>query len=175
MPAKRFAFGRTPLSREQFHALTRPLIGLPVSRAWRGAGSAIVLELGILTRETWTSRRRGEITHVGGEATLMLEWSWRVESSRTIRFGSWSPEARITRGVRALEGRVVAEVAVAGRIPELVVTLDGGRWVHTFMTAEGQPAWALRLQDDSWLKVRRGYLTRQPRWPGPPNEGGVGA
>ncbi|HEX6036763.1 hypothetical protein [Longimicrobium sp.] len=154
--------GRSAITRERFHAFTRELVGLPVARTWRGAGSAIFLELGTLTRETYVTRR-GEHTSLRGEASLMLEWSWRVESSRAIRFGSWSTERRITHGVRALQGHTVADVAVTGRIPELVLTLDGDRWVHTFMTAEGQPAWTVFLRDGSWLGVWRGGLFHQLR------------
>ena len=172
---KRLTPGLSAITREQFHALTRPLAGLTVSHTWRGAGSAIFLELGFLTDETWTSRRGGERTMTRGAVTLMLEWSWRVESPRTVLFGSWSGERRITRGVRSLQGRVVTDVAVAGRLPELVLSLDGGRWVHTFMTAEGQPAWYIRLRDDSWIKVLRGRMMRQVPWGGPRNEGGMGA
>lgn len=174
MLGKRLTPGLSAITREQFHALTRPLVGLPVSHTWRGAGSAIFLELGFLTEETWMGRRR-ELSMIRGEVTLRLEWSWRVESPRAIRFGSWSSERRITRGVEALQGHVVTDVAVTGRLPELVLSLDGGRWVHTFMTAEGGPAWAVRLQDDSWLKVLRGRMMQQVPWDGPRNEGGMGA
>jgi hypothetical protein len=153
--------GRTILTPERFHALTRPLIGMPVSHTWRGAGSAIVLELGALTTSTRTSRTAGEVTSIVGEASLMLEWSWRVESPRAIQFGSWSIEARITRGVASLQGCTIMDVQLEGRLPELVLTLDGKRWLHTFMTAEGQPAWDIRLQDGAWLVVERGRLIRQ--------------
>ena len=166
--------GRSVITREQFHALTRELVGLPVAHTWRGAGSAIFLELGGLTRETRMTRR-GELTSLRGEVSLMLEWSWRVESSRTIRFGSWSTEPRITAGVRALQGHTVTDVSVTGRLPELVLALDRDRWVHTFMTAEGQPAWAVRLRDDSWLAVRQGGLVRQARVTGVENGGHFGA
>lgn len=150
--------GHTSVTREQFRALTRPLVAMPVSHTWRGAGSAIFLELGALTTVTRTSRKRGEYTSTSGEVTMMLEWSWRVESPRAIQLGSWSDNPRITRGVAALRGHTIADVDVEGRIPELVVALDGKRWVHTFMTYEGQPAWAIRLHDHSWLGVERGRL-----------------
>jgi hypothetical protein len=52
----------------------------------------------------------------------------------------------------------------------LVVTLDRNRWLHTFMTAEGQPAWYIHLQDDSWISVRRGHIIRQAP-PGLEDEG----
>lgn len=158
--------GRTNLTHEQFHALTRPLIGMPISHTWRGAGSAIFLELGALTTHTRTSRSRGEYTYHEGEVGLMLEWSWRVESPRAIQFGSWSTNPQMTRGVASLQGHTVVEVELEGRLPELVLSLDRNRWLHTFMTAEGQPAWAIRLQDQAWLGVNRGHLHRQ----GPPSE-----
>ena len=152
---------RSSLSREQFHELTRPLVGMPVAHAWRGHGSALFLELGALTTETRPSRLRGEYSVTTGEVTLMLEWSWRVEGPRSIRFGSWSEDSRTARGIKSLQGHRVLDIHTEGRLPELVVTLEGGLWVHTFMTAEGQPAWALRLPDQGWLAVQRGVLIRQ--------------
>jgi hypothetical protein len=153
--------GRTILTRERFHELTRPLVGMPVSHAWRGFGSAMFLELGELTTSTRTYRKRGEVTHIDGEAKLMLEWSWRVESPRAIQFGTWSSNRRMTRGIESLQGHTVLDVQLEGRIPELVVTLDRNRWVHTFMTAEGQPQWSVRLHDGAWLGIHRGHLYRQ--------------
>ena len=153
--------GRTRITREQFRALTRPLVGLPISHAWRGFGSAIFLELGALTTTTRTDPKRGEVVDTDGEVTLMLEWSWRVESPGAIQFGSWSTNPRITHGVAALEGHTILDVALEGRLPELVLTLDGKRWLHTFMTAEGQPRWAIRLEDGAWLGFHRGQLYRQ--------------
>jgi hypothetical protein len=35
---------RTRISREQFHALTRPLVGIPVSYTWRRRESAPALD-----------------------------------------------------------------------------------------------------------------------------------
>jgi hypothetical protein len=137
---------------ERFAELTRPLVGLPVSHSWRGYGSAIFLELGALKSAGPGRERRGDVS-------VMLQWSWRVESIRAIRFGSWSGERRITNGVRALTGRRVVDVGVTGRLPELVLSLDGGLWVHSFMTAEGQPEWTVFLPDGSWLHVVRGRLT----------------
>ena len=59
----------------------------------------------------------------------------------------------------------VASDRLEGRLPELVLTMDRKRWLHTFMTAEGQPRWAIRLHDDAWLGVNRGHLYRQGREP----------
>jgi hypothetical protein len=47
---------------------------------------------------------------------------------------------------------------VEGRLPELVIALSGGLWVHAFNTAEGQPQWTVFLPDESWLRVDGGRL-----------------
>ncbi|HEX2092971.1 MAG TPA: hypothetical protein VHG28_11235 [Longimicrobiaceae bacterium] len=133
-------------------ALTRPLVGLPVTRAWRGHGSCIVLEIGPLTG---THPRTGNPC---ADASIMVEWSWRVESRRAVRFGSWSTDRKISGGLASLTGRTVLDVGVEGRLPELSVALDGGVWLRSFMIVEGQPAWTVFLPDGSWLCVERGVL-----------------
>jgi hypothetical protein len=143
-----------PLTRDDFHRLTRPLVGQPVSSAWRGHGSAHFLELGELAV-------RDETDHLKGDATVMIEWSWRVEAARSVRFGSYSLERKMTSGVRSLRGRTVVDVSVEGRIPELVVALSGGVWVHAFTTVEGQPRWTLFFGEDDGCHVTRGRLERR--------------
>jgi len=88
----------------------------------------------------------------------MIEWSWRLEGRRSINAGSWSSERGITIGVRSLKGRHLIGIAVVGRLPELVLQLSGGLWLHSFMTAEGQPEWAVFLRDGSWVTVEAGRL-----------------
>ena len=88
----------------------------------------------------------------------MIEWSWRVERSRSIEFGSFSSDARMDRGIATLVGPTVTEIAIAGRLPELVITLSDGRILQSFMTEAGQPEWTVFLQDGSWLCVQRGRL-----------------
>ena len=151
---------RLPINRERFSELTRPATGLPVSHTWRGFGSAIFLELGTLRhpaalRATPPARRP---PNPCGEFGVMLEWSWRVERRRSIQGGSWSTERRIDAAVASLRGPQVTDLAVTGRLPELVIELSDGRWVHSFMTAEGQPEWTLFLPDGSWLTVERGRI-----------------
>jgi hypothetical protein len=138
----------------RFTALTRQAAGLPVSLAWRGSGSAVFLELGALTQQPGQR-------HARGEWTVMIEWSWRVERPRSIHFGSWSTERRITGGVARLAGERVAGIAVEGRIPELSIAFASGRVLRTFMTAEGQPAWTVFLPGGSWITVERGRMVHE--------------
>ena len=139
-----------------------PLVGMPVSRPWRGYGSALFLELGTLHEEPYPPSRREPQGGVSlrGEAGVMIEWSWRVERPRSIAFGSWSTDRRMDFGIARLEGRRVEGITVEGRLPELVIALSGGLWVHAFNTSEGQPDWTVFLPDHSWITVDGGRLVR---------------
>jgi hypothetical protein len=145
----------------EFNALVAPLLGLPVTRPWRGGGSALMLELGVLSEER-SVLNSGRVAAGGpslrGVASVMVEWSWRVERVRSIAFGSWSTDLRMNNGIAALRGHVVEVVALAGRLPELTLRLSGGLWVQSFNTSEGQPAWTIFLPDESWLTTVGGHV-----------------
>lgn len=142
------------ISTDEFRNFTRSAVGLPVSHAWRGHGSAVFFEFGKL--------RRNEGRQPKGEATAMLEWSWRVEKARSVLFGSFSGERKIARGLQTLVGRNILEVGAEGRLPEIVISLSGGFWIHSFTTVEGHPQWTLFLPRNVCLTSRLGRLEKGP-------------
>jgi hypothetical protein len=134
------------------------LIGLPLSHFWRGHGSAIFLEFGRLTP---TTRRTGVTGNPRGKLSLMVEWSWRIENRTSILCGSWSDERLWEPTFDLLRNRAVVDLSVVGRLPEVVVALAEDRYVSSFMTAEGDPSWALfdrRGDTLRTLSVRGGSL-----------------
>ena len=136
------------------------LIGLPLSHLWRGFGSAIFLEFGRLTPSTRT-RRDGSSHNPRGEFSLMIEWSWRIESATSILCGSWSEEHLWEQTFDLIRNKSVVDVSALGRLPEIVVSLTEDRFVSSFMTAEGDPSWALldrRGDAVRTLHVRDGSL-----------------
>lgn len=139
-----------------FQDLVEPLIGLPISKAWLGGGSAVILELGPLDL---VYPRTG---NPRAAAAVMVQWSWRIEAARSVAFGSWSGDRKIANGLRSLQGLVVEAIQVTGRLPELLIQFSGTRWLHSFMTAEGQPEWTLFLPSESWLTVERGGIVHEP-------------
>lgn len=149
------SFQRTRAS--DFVQETRLLIGLPVNKTWTGYGSAIFFEFGTLHP---LPPLRGRDSSEEGEFSLMLEWSWRVEGRRAVKFGCWSSDRRIEKGLAALQGSVVRDVAVEGSLPEITVNL-GKVLVRSFMVAEGQPAWTLFLPSREWFCVKRGVVVRE--------------
>ncbi|MGJ4907313.1 hypothetical protein [Bradyrhizobium sp. HKCCYLS2033] len=135
-----------------------PLIGLPLSHVWRGAGSAIFLEFGHLTGRT---RRDGTLGNPEGEFGLMIEWSWRIEDNSSILCGSWSEESLWAATFDHIRNKTVVEFSVVGRLPEIAVGLSDELYVTSFMTAEGDPAWVLfdRREDVvRTLGVRQGRV-----------------
>jgi hypothetical protein len=133
------------------------LIGKQVAHIWRGHGSAIFLEFGALT--PWM-RRSGLPGNPHGELSLMIEWSWRIEKPRSIMGGSWSEERHWPKFFGQLVGTKVAKVEVFGVLPEIMVWLDNGLRITSFMTADGQPSWAIigRIPQIGSLSVKRGKL-----------------
>lgn len=145
------------ISHMEFASLIHPLVNLRVSRPWRGYGSALFLELGRLHKEPLA---RGKEYSLKGQATVMIQWSWRIERQGSIVLGSWSGERKMTNGIAQLKDRVVTAIALEGRLPELNLALSDGLWVHSFMTHEGQPEWTIFLFDGSWVGISRGRLYR---------------
>jgi hypothetical protein len=136
------------------------LIGLPLSHLWRGYGSAIFLEFGQLAPSTRT-RRDGTPHNPRGEFGLMIQWSWRIEDAKSILCGSWSEESLWQPTFDLLRNKTVAEVSVLGRLPEIVLSLSGSLYVSSFMTADGDPQWALfdrRYATLKTLSVQEGRM-----------------
>ena len=153
------------LSSAQFVEITRPLLGRTISWTWRGHGSAIFFEIGELTQYE-SQRKNGEVrVHSVGEITLMIEWSWRVENLRSIDFGSFNTKRQIESGIQKLQNSTIESIELEGRIPEVVVGLSCGRWVHSFATVESQPQWSLLWthplnprERQHWIRCERGKV-----------------
>ena len=89
------------------------------------------------------TRRDGAALDPRGEFGLMIQWSWRIENATSILCGSWSEESLWGPTFDLLRNKVVQELSVVGRLPEIAIVLAGDLYVSSFMTAEGDPQWAL--------------------------------
>ena len=138
----------------------KAVVGKTVSHLWRGHGSALFVEFGELSPRTLRDGRDGD---PDGEITLMIEWSWRVSDENSIRAGSWSDEEEWPKVFQSLVGSTVEALELFGELPEILVSLSGGNRIASFMTADGQPQWALisRQPNIGSLSVVAGELTIQ--------------
>lgn len=143
------------------NSFIKALLGKPVSYVWRGYGSALFIEFGKLKP---AKTRKGKPSHPEGEITLMIEWSWRIERPKSILGGCWSSERRWPAMFKRLIGGKVVGVEIFGALPEISVSLSNGLRVVSFMTAEGQPEWAViaRQPPIGNLCVKRGSLYVEP-------------
>ena len=73
----------------------------------------------------------------------MIQWSWRIEESVTILCGSWSDEELWAPTFNLLKGQTVVDARVFGRLPEIEIAFSNGMFLLSFMTADGDPQWAV--------------------------------
>lgn len=152
---------RSTIPAPVFEIYRKALLLKPLSAIWRGHGSAIFLEFGQLSESR--IRRDGSAGNARGEYSAMIQWSWRIESETSIICGSWSDEENWGGIFNSLLGLTVEDISLYGRLPELTIALSGDRYIVSFMTAEGQPAWAIfDNSDDSqysrWISVENGKV-----------------
>lgn len=140
-----------PLTAEQIQASVAPLIGLPVSRPWKGYGSSIFLELGPITL------RGNGATYEHGEAYIRVFWDWRVEFGNKVLWGSSNSNPEIATHLLSLGGLSLTAVSVEGCVPELVVLFSNGHCLRSMLMVDGYPQWAIRLLDGRYLHAEAGF------------------
>jgi hypothetical protein len=115
--------------------------------------STLSLELGTLggTYDRSTQQR--------GQASLHFGTCWRVESPRAIAFSSETDQNRTEGELKSFTDRRVLDVQVTGRLPEILVSFSGRRWIQTF-GHYGDPSWHIALPDLSWVASKSGRLIR---------------
>lgn len=116
------------------------VVGKTASHLWRGYGSALLVELGELTPYD-SSESNGR--NPSGEITLMIEWSWRISKKSSVVAGSWSDEEKWPEIFRDMVGSTVEAIELFSDLPEILVSFSNGYRIASFMTADGQPQWAL--------------------------------
>jgi hypothetical protein len=141
------------IDNETFNDLVKPLVGMTISHPWRGYGSAVFFELGLLC-ERMVRRREQKY----GEACIDIQWDWRLESDFKVVCGSSNSAPDIESHIRRLIGMSIAGITTLGRPSELTVELSNGLRLRSMAMVTGDPQWAIRLKDGTWLSCVRGCL-----------------
>jgi hypothetical protein len=144
---------RMSVTHTEANHLLHPLAGLPVSLPWKGYGSAIFLELGEMAQRQHARRR-----HRTGEATVAIEWDWRMESGAHILYGSSNSGPRIARGLESLQGVTIDRLVVEGEVPELVIVFANGQRLISAAMLASDPAWWIHLPDGRVMQCSEGVL-----------------
>ena len=142
--------GDVAIPTAEFHKLVHPMLGLTVSRAWKGFGSAIFLELGKLSPP-----EEGENNSMG-EFTIQPGFDWRVEANGMILFGSQNSTPEIESRIVSFHGASVQKISVEGAVPEMVIEFSTGYTLHSMTLFTGQPEWGIRLESQDYIFVKNG-------------------
>lgn len=132
---------------------TAALVGLRVSRPWKGYGTAIFLELGELSEVR--SLRGGSVT---GQACISIEWDWRLELGSSVVAGSSDSGPAIHECLKLLRDAAITSIEIAGLVPEIAVRFSTGHVLRSMAMVRGDPQWSIRIEKDSWLYVKDGDL-----------------
>lgn len=135
---------RTALILAEANLKLQLLAGMPVSRTWKGNGTAIFLELGALTND---AKRR----YPRGEVTVYVGWDWRVERGTGVLFGSSNPGSGIADGIATLAGLTIQSAAIAGVVPELLLVFSDGARLQSAAMCTATSAWDVSLPGDVWM------------------------
>ncbi len=152
----RFNMSYTKITQDEFTKLTMNLIGLPVSLAWKGIGSAIFLELGnyLLPSEY----QRLLMLHQSGQSGISVMWDWHIEDKSHIIFGSSNSEAEIDSQISMLEDTSVAKIALVGNIPEIEVSFSNGLILRSMIMNNYGPQWTIKICEDKYTYIIRNNI-----------------
>jgi hypothetical protein len=151
-----------------FQQITEPLLNLEMRQPRPGVANTLLADFGSLSPVRYVTpkpRKRGQ-------ASILIEPSWRIETRKKILVGSDSDEPRVKRILKQLENARITEVRVEGDLPELVLEFEDKWILRSFGAMETRPHWALFFRDESlfpkpvatskgfdhWIKSDRGKL-----------------
>jgi hypothetical protein len=97
----------------------------------------------------------------------MIEWSWRVERTRSIWFGAFSGQKKIDSRLPQLVGCTIEAAALEGRLPEISLVLSSGLCFNSFMCEQGQQEWTIFDSSFAYYAKARSFYKE----PSPPRGG----
>ena len=148
---------RKPISRPEFYELVQPLLGMPVSRVWKGFSTALFLELGELHPWDIGKGRKSK----RGEAHISIEWNWRVESRTKVLIGSDQSHWAINKYIRLLKGLEIVTIALDDEVKnDLIVQFSEEIQLQTSRLTSGDGEWLIWLKDGTLLEYERHGLVR---------------
>ncbi len=144
-----------------FDEVIRPVIGMKVSRARNGYGSAIILDLGELHEDSVSKRAR-----LRGEADILIQWDWRAEFEGGVIVGSSSSRQSIQQFLERLEGVQIISAGLDETTPELRIQFSNGVVIRSMVMHRADPQWSVGLPSGKTCQIINGVLTDQrPKQP----------
>ena len=87
----------------------------------------------------------------------MFDCRWRLEAKSSIIVGSLNGYRAIDNHIKKLIGKSVKNISFVGRIPEMLVQLNGNRWVQSFTSYKAED-WGIIFHDKGSIGRKRGRV-----------------
>jgi hypothetical protein len=137
----------------QFGEVVRPLVGMTVSRPWRGYGSTVGLELGDLRTAT-----TGKYKHTSGEASIFVEGDWRIETDVEVVGGTSDSVRDVESLLASVKDVSIADIHTSGMPQELTVGFSNGCRLRSMVTLRGDARWHIRRPSGKLVHCERGVI-----------------
>ncbi|MFD2262977.1 hypothetical protein ACFSM5_08770 [Lacibacterium aquatile] len=138
--------------------LIKNLIQMPLNHVWRGHGSALFLEFGLLEP---VLLRNGKQGHPRGEMSVHPGTDWRFEQAGRVVCAAYGNEDHWHKTWASLIGQRLVAIDIGNSIPDLTLSFENGTRLRSFVLTEEPPAWTLtdhRQKPELWISWRQGAL-----------------
>ena len=142
------------ISKSYFMREISKLSSMKIGRVWLGYANVLFLECGRLTK---TNRANSNSKRLVGQIVFKLECGWRIEDKCTVVCGQHDA-SDLNRRLKTIAGKEIKSVSIAGRIPELEISLRSGYVIRTFQALAGDPGWSIGFRDIALARVRREWV-----------------
>lgn len=144
---------KEPISVQKVKKDLQQIVDKKISRAWKGYGSALFLELGELHNELAWAKGGKPTTSATGEWTLSSEGAWKlVKSKRVVLDAQNASNSEITLFIKQLEGLSITSIKVTSKL-EVILSdkslVEFNKAVYGFFTLVSNVKTFISYEHDS--------------------------
>lgn len=108
---------KEPISIQKVKADLRQIVHKKISRAWKGYGSALFLELGDLHKELAWKKTGEPTTSLTGEWTLSSEGAWKLlRDGKEVLHAEKASSSQIKDVINMVEGLTITVIAMSEKM-----------------------------------------------------------
>ena len=133
----------TTIAEEKAVEFIQAVVGKKVTHIWRGYGTAIFIEVGVLTKDDSENNPSGEFT-------IAIEGTWRLEEKDKVIYGADNDDVTLTKSIKCLEDLEVTNIKFFGRLKEIEIEFDNSIYLSSFAMNSGELEWSVR-SNKTWL------------------------
>lgn len=141
------------ISLSQLKSNLENIVGLKISRVWKGHGSSLFLELGALHEELAWEKDNEPVTTKVGEITLSSAGAWKLfKGSKQVLDAESASPAEIKQEVKNLESLTIKSVSITRKLQIMLsnnCTLEFYKRDYGFFTLVSNEKSFISYEDDA--------------------------